>query len=231
MSIKKAQYSTEYVIVVGIGIAIIASFLVYAMLFYGSFASSSSANQMITIANSLAKEANYVAFQGEGSMQTFPITIPLLNPQHSFFCGNIIKLQTSAQLGIAQSAENISGMLPLSSGSYTAFVKAASNQIIVGLRFAISSIEQSYSISSNTLYYSLLFFNYSDKPVITTQPFNISLFSTSGVYITSATSSTLVSSPSQASGSLTLPSSPMSEYVVEIYPANSGDYSSTCITT
>ena len=227
---KNGQYSTEYVIILGIGLAVIASFLIYVMLFYGSFSSSSAASQITSVSNSLAKEANYVASQGPGSIQTFPITIPLIESQHSFYCGNIIKLQTPTQLGISQSSGNISGMLPLSGGTYDAFAEAGNNQVLIGLKFAVSLIKQSYTVSFSgstaTLDYALSFYNLSGD--LTGTSFNLTILSMGGSYITSITGSTTTGT---YSGTITLSSSASAQYLVEIFPTNAGDYSSTCITT
>ncbi len=225
LDIKKGQYSTEYVIIIGIGVGIIASFLVYVTFFYGSFASSSSASQITTAANNLAKEVNYVASQGPGSMQTFPITIPLLQSQYSFFCGNLIKLQTTTELGVSKPAQNVSGMLPLSGGTFDAFARNENGSVLIGLDFSVALIKQSYSISSSTLFYILSFYNSSNY--LTGTAFNISIFSTEGVYLTSVTGST---GSGQVSGSLPFSFNPAKEYVVEVYPSGAGDYSSTCIT-
>jgi hypothetical protein len=222
---KNGQYSTEYTIIIGIGVAIIAAFLIYIALFYGSFASSSSASQITTVADNLANEVSYVASQGPGSMQVFPITIPLIQSKYSFFCGNLIKLETSTELGVSKSVENVSGMLPLSGGTFDAFARDNNGSATIGLVFSIAYILQSYSVSSNTLSYSLSFYNSSGYLKGTV--FNISLFSTRGAYITSAKSST---TSGQASGTLTLPSSASVQYVFEVTPLGSGDYYSTCVT-
>lgn len=236
MAARNGQYSTEYVIIIGIGVGLIASFVVYVVFFYGSFASTSAANDITGVANTLATEANYVTAQGTGSMQTFPITIPLLEQHYSFFCGNIIKLQTPAQLGVARPAENISGMLPLSGGTYNAFVRAGNGGVLVGLRFAVSTIEQSYLVTLSsgsptiaTLHYTLNFYNYSFEPVPTAVAYNLSVFTADGTYITSITNSTASPAYSISSGEITLPSAIPAEYVVEVTPSSSGDYASTCI--
>jgi hypothetical protein len=233
MSAKKAQYSTEYVIIIAIGIGLIASFLFYAVFFYGSFASTSSANDITNVASSIAKQANYVSAQGVGSIQTFPITIPLLEPQYSFFCGDIIKLQTTTELGVASPAGNVSGMLPLTGGTYVAFVKEDYNQTFVGLKFAVSLIIQSDTISasssSETLNYNLKFYNYSLDPIPTPVTFNLSVFTTDGVYVASLLGSTSSSSPNKISGTLSLPLSNLNLYVVEVTPSSSGDYASACV--
>jgi hypothetical protein len=216
MSAKKAQYSTEYVIIIAIGIGLIASFLFYAVFFYGSFASTSSANDITNVASSIAKQANYVSAQGVGSIQTFPITIPLLEPQYSFFCGDIIKLQTTTELG-----------------TYVAFVKEDYNQTFIGLKFAVSLIIQSDTISasssSETLNYNLKFYNYSLDPIPTPVTFNLSVFTTDGVYVASLLGSTSSSSPNKISGTLSLPLSNLNLYVVEVTPSSSGDYASACV--
>ncbi len=226
-NLRKGQYSTEYVIVIGIGISIIAAFVVYVMLFYGSFALSSSASQITTTANNLANEVNYVASQGPGSMQTFPVTVSLLQPQYSFFCGDIIKLQTTTELGVSKPAENVSGMLPLSGGTFDAFVKGENGSAIIGLDFSVAYIQQSYAMSSNTLFYKLRFYNYSGG--LKSSSFNLTVFSAGEQYISSVTGSTSTTDIGYASGTVTLPSSAPNRYIVEIYPNNSGDYSSTCI--
>ncbi len=221
---QKGQYSLEYTIIMGIGIGIIAAFVVYIALFYGSFASSSAGSQITTVSDSLANEISYVASQGPGSMQVFPITLPLIEPRYSFFCGNIIKLQTTTELGVSKSIENVSGMLPLSGGTFDAFARDENGSALVGLDFSIALIQFTYSISSNTLSYSMSFYNYSNGLKGTS--FNVSLFSTGGSYLTSVTGST---SSGQATGTLTLPSTAQSQYVLEVYPSGSGDYYSTCI--
>ena len=221
---QKGQYSTEYVIIIGIGISIIAAFLIYVALFYDSFALSSSGSQITTVSNSIANEVSYVASQGPGSVQAFPITIPLIKPHNSFFCGNIIKLQTTTELGVSKPIENVSGMLPLSGGTFNAFARDENGSVLLGLDFSIALIQFTYSISSDTLSYSMSFYNSSDDLKGTS--FNVSLFSTSGLYLTSVTGST---SSGQATGTLTLPSTVPSQYVIEVYPSGSGDYYSTCI--
>ena len=221
---QKGQYSIEYTIIIGIGISIIAAFLIYVALFYGSFAVGSAASQITTASDNLANEISYIASQGPGSMQDFPITIPLIEPQYSFFCGNIIKLQTTTELGVSKSIENVSGMLPLSGGTFDAFARDENGSALIGLDFSVALIQFTYSISSNTLSYSMSLYNYSDG--LTNAKFNLSLFSTDGLYLNSVTGST---SFGQATGTLTLPSSAQNQYVVEIYPSLSGDYYSTCI--
>jgi uncharacterized protein (UPF0333 family) len=222
---RKGQYSVEYTIIIGIGLGIIAAFLIYITFFYGSFSLSSSASQIKTLSDTIANHVNYIASEGPGSMQTFPITLPLLQQQYSFFCGDIIKLQTTTELGVSKPGENVSGMLPLTSGTFDAFARAENGSAIIGLRFLISYVLGSYSVSSNTLSYSLSFYNYSGD--LKGTAFNISLLSTGGAYITSAKSST---TSGQASGTLTLPSSAPVEYVLEVTPSGSGDYYSTCVT-
>ncbi|MCL4376042.1 hypothetical protein M1558_00935 [Candidatus Parvarchaeota archaeon] len=221
---KKGQYSIEYTIIIGIGVSIIAAFVVYVALFYGSFASSSAGSQITTVSDSLANEISYVASQGPGSMQAFPITIPLIEPQNSFFCGNIVKLQTTTELGVSKSIENVSGMLPLSGGTFDAFARDENGSALVGLDFSIALIQFNYSISSDILSYSMSFYNYSND--LKGASFNVSLFSTGGLYLTSVTGST---SSGKATGTLTLPSTAPSQYVIEVYPSGSGDYYSSCI--
>ncbi|MCL4397213.1 hypothetical protein M1494_02605 [Candidatus Parvarchaeota archaeon] len=221
---KKGQYSIEYTIIIGIGISIIAAFVIYVALFYGSFASGSAASQITTVSSDLANEVSYVASQGPGSMQAFPITIPLIQSQYSFFCGNLIKLQTTTELGISDAIENVSGMLPLSGGTFDAFARDENGSALIGLDFSISLIQLTYSLSSNILSYSMSFYNYSNDLKGTS--FNVSLFSTDGLYLTSVIGST---SSGQATGTLTLPSAAPRQYVLEVYPTGSGDYYSTCI--
>lgn len=226
--LRQGQYSTEYIVIMGIGIGIIAIFLVYVTYLYGSFAVSSAANQITNVANTLAEETNYVSSQGPGSVQAFPISVPLIQPQHSFFCGNIIKLQTSTELGISRPGSNVSGMLPLSGGTYNSFARDEGESVLIGMQFPIALVQQSYSVSVSgstaSLSYSLSFYNFSGG--LAAASFNMSVFSTDGAYITSGAGST---GSGQISGSLALPYSSPTQYVVEIYPSGSGDYSSTCI--
>ena len=225
---RKGQYSVEYTIIMGIGIAIIAAFLIYIAFFYSSFALSSSASQIKTLSDTFANQANYVASQGPGSMQIFPITTPLLQPQYSFFCGDLIKLQTSTELGVSKPGENVSGMLPLASGTFDAFAKAVNGNVILGLKFAISYISQNYTVSGTTISYNLDFYNSSLQPVNSPVNFNVSVFSTNGAYLGSTIGSTSSSSPSTAAGTL-VASAYYSEYVIEVTPTDSGDYASECV--
>ena len=219
---KKGQYSVEYAIIMGIGISIIAAFLLYIALFYGSFAVGSAASQITTVSDSLSNEISYVTSQGPGSVQAFPITIPLIEPKYSFFCGNIIKLQTTTELGVSKSIENVSGMLPLSGGTFDAFARDENGSAVIGLDFSIALIQFTYSTSSNTLSYSLSFYNYSND--LTPAKFNLSLFSAGGTYLQSITGST---TSGKATGTLSLPSPNL--YIIEVYPSGAGDYYSTCI--
>ncbi|MCL4401013.1 MAG: hypothetical protein M1348_00735 [Candidatus Parvarchaeota archaeon] len=198
---RKGQFTTEYLIVIGIALSVISIFMIYVFFYYAGYSSTVNSNLAASAAASLVENANYVASIGLGSKITFPVNFPSVSFPESYFCGNYIKLVSGQYSSIQKSRLNLQGVLPITPGVYMVYVRYnSSGTVQMGLEGVVSYINASYSLNVNTLSYSLRFYNSSYKLDGAT-PFNISVFSSSGNIINSTSGTT---SAGSVSGSLLL---------------------------
>ncbi len=216
---KKAQFITEYIIVIGIALSIIAVFLVYVLVYYSGYSNSSNSNQISTITNSIVQEANYVFSEGVGSKTSFTLGFPDLQVINSFFCGDYIKVTSSQYSSVSRADEELEGLLPLKQGTYVMYARYNQTGIVqIGLDSGVSYINYTYSYDSSKdlLFYNLTFFDSQyliSSGVAGIVPYNITVFSVNGVYLNSSTS---LSVDDFAYGELTLKPTP-SEAIIDIF--------------
>ncbi len=223
MDRRRAQYTTEYVIILGIAMAVIAAALVYALFFYTSYSSSSSSNQISTAAAQIVQAANYVSAQGADSKTVIAVTFPLLSVQSSFFCGDIVELGSRASSYIDQANVNMSGLMPFIPGLYHAYLTFNGTITEMGLNFPLSSMDSSFSYSSGSIDYSLEFFD-ENGDLLPDVTFNITVYSESGAYIASQTET---SSNGQYSGSVPV-STDLPLYIIRVFPRTYQVFYSAC---
>ena len=225
MITRKSQFTTEYLIIVGIGIAIITIFLAYVSLYYISFSSSSSTKTLNSAATSLIKQSSYLSSEGSGSETTFSVAFPAINPSQSYFCGNFLKLTSNSITSIQKSSIELNGLLPTTAGTYNFRETNVNGLAKIGLNQPVSYINSSYALSGKTLSYSLYFYN-STGGIGGDITFNITVLSLSGKQISSQTET---ASNGVYSGSLSL-STTLPEYLVEIFPIGYNVFASSCFT-
>ena len=196
-----------------IGLGILTAFLVLSILYSVSFNGYSSSEQLSLEANALIYNSNLASTQSLGSSLSFTLPAVKLNPD-SYFCGKNLFLSSGAQSFSEKSKVNITGLLPLNPGTYTAYAiyeeVNGSPEINIGLNAAVYMVNSSYNLSSSTLYYKLKF--YKNPNSLTSAVFNLSAFSMSGAYL----GSKVINSYGNTTGNLTL-SSPVNEAIVSIY--------------
>lgn len=210
------QASFEYIVMLSIGLGILTAFLVISILYSNSFSQYSSSQQFNSLLNSLISNANTVASQGVGSSISFNIQSNGVG-RNSYFCGKSVFLFSGQNSLFGSSDVNISGLLPISTGNYIAYAKYEEingyPEVYIGLNSNIYMVNSSYILSSNTLNYTLEFYNLSNSLVPVA--FNISVYSFSGAYLGGA----MVSSTGESKGSVSLSSSVSNAIVSVFIPA------------
>ena len=220
---KRGQYTTEYLIIIGLGIAIIGIFLAYVSLYYMSFSSTAGSKTLDSAASSLISQASYVSSEGSGSETTFSVAFPSINPAQSYFCGSFLKLTSGSLTSIQKSSIALTGLLPTTAGTYDVHETNTNGLAEVALSQTVSYINSSYKLSGSNLFYVLYFYN--DTGGISGDiNFNITVLSLSGKYITSQVET---SSNGYYSGEIPLTST-QPEYLIEIFPIGYNVFSSSC---
>lgn len=219
MQIKRnGQFTTEYMIILGIALSTISVFLIYVFFYYTSYSNTISSNQALTATQLLAQNANYVASLGLGSKITFPVNFPEITIPNSYFCGSYVEIVAGQYSSIQKSNLNLLGVMPMTMGNYITYERYNnSGAVQVGVQGPISYINTSYSFNVNSLTYSLVFYNSSYKVAVNTA-FNISVFSSGGA-ILNTTSTTAISGA--YSGSLFI-ENPSPTMVIDVF-APTGD--------
>ena len=221
---KRAQFTTEYMIVVAIALAIVISFLIYAVVFYSSYFNNSAANEVKTAASSLTTEANYVLAEGIGSKISFPVYMPQLLNRSSFFCSNYVKIDSGQYSSISSAKTGMSGLLPLKAGNYIYYAwYNETGNVYLGLDFKISLITYNYSVSGSSLIYSLGFYGQNGLPLPKTN-FNITVFNSNGNYVASSVQTAI---NGQYDGSLNIGSA-NSAYIIDVYPLGYDVFAPSC---
>ncbi|MCL4398971.1 hypothetical protein M1293_00450 [Candidatus Parvarchaeota archaeon] len=221
---RKAQFTTEYLIIIGIAFGLIAIFLVYAFVYYSSYNNGAGYQQVQNAAVSITQQAQYVGSAGIGSKSIFTQYFPALDKADSFFCGDYVKVSSAGYSYLSKSDFNMQGILPTTAGSYSAYAYYTSNgSIYVGLQAGLSYVNTTYNISGSYLGYGIDFYNQIGLLAKSTS-FNISVFSVGGSYL----NSTIGTTPSgYASGEIYLPQN-LPEYLIKIYPLGYNMFESSC---
>ncbi len=203
---RNAQASIEYITLIGIALIIFAAFLLVEMFMYSSFKGSANYNQIYEMGKAIVNGVNEIASQSVGSIYSFSFLSPGLTSP-SFFCGNIIVLDSMSKQEAAVTANiNVSGVLPTNSGQFQAYISlaktASGEKAIIGLDLPISKVIQVYKMNTGYISYNLTFLNVSNSPVQTA--FDLSALYPNDTSINSIHTST---NSGNAVGNLTIPPS------------------------
>ncbi len=186
---KRAQFITEYLLVIGIALVIIVAFTLYITLYYISYSNASNSNQIYTAADSIIQEANYISSEGVGSKISFPVNFPVLSASSSLFCGSSFKITSDGYSSITEANAEIEGVLPLNAGNSVLYARYnGSNLVQIGVDRPVAFITYNYAISGKYLIYNISFYNLSYYPAKNTG-FNISVLYQNGTSINSTVGS------------------------------------------
>ncbi len=227
---RKSQTYTEYMIVIGIGLAVIAAFMYYLFAYSSAINNNTASNLANNIVNTIVSEANYVSSQGVGSISTFPLQFGSLDLSGSLFCQNSITISESSHSAVGYANVYLEGLLPTTTGVYTAYAKTVvfngSSAVQIGVNAPISFINYSYKTYNNSkMQYIVSFYNYSGS-VLTNVQFNLTVLSTSGQQMQSYLFST--GATGTVNGNITL-NSFSNAYLIDIVPSGYNIVSPSCI--
>ena len=129
---KKAQVSSEYVILVGFILAITIPMLIVYYNFTSGVNDQIVSTQLDKVAKSVVDSADTVYFLGEPSQRTIKVYIPV-NVKEAILSNRTLIYRMRSTSGdsdiVGVSAANMTGNLPVSSGVYLITIKATSNSI------------------------------------------------------------------------------------------------------
>lgn len=221
---RKAQFATEYLVVVAIALSVITGFLVYIFLYYSGYLASSSSNQVALVTTTITQQANYVSSQGPGAKMSFPINFPALLGSSSYFCGKYVKATAGTYSSISEANEGLSGVFPTTAGNYVVYALHEGSNVQIGLKAGIAYINSTYAMNGDFLNYSLEFLNTNYAPVPRTA-FNVSVFSTSGSLIASVGGQS--NNNGRAGGLIALSNVPV-EFVIDVFATSANVFAPSC---
>ncbi len=234
---RRGQFTTEYLVVIAIALSVIVAFLVYVFIFYSGYASSSNSDQVATAVNSVVQEANYVSSEGLGSKTSFPLTFPSIQALNSYFCGTYIKISSSSYSSIERANTRISGVLPLTPGTYVMYAKyAGAGTVQIGVRGSISYINATYAVNFSSvesgenyahISYNLSFFD-SNYLAAGATAFNVSVYTPSGTILKSVTGTS--NSNGIAAGSLNV-GTVLAEYIIDVFALQANVFAPSCLSS
>ncbi len=221
---KKAQFATEYLVITGIALSIIAVFIAYVLVYYSSYTTESNNDQLSTITSSIVQQANYVFSEGIGSKTSFTIDFPTIQTLNSFFCGDYIKITSPQYSSIGRAEVKLEGVLPATSGNYVMYARYNQTGIVeIGFDSPVTYINYSYSYSGSYLCYNLTIFN--NKYIAFPAAYNITMFTSAGAYINSTIGASGVyptSNCGAATGELYLHNTIPPEAIIDVFSTQTG---------
>ncbi len=157
------QAAVEYLIIMGIALLLFSAFLAITY-YYSSGFNSSDINQNLALAEtSLGSSISYIASQQTGATSVFSFSLPQLNQDLSYICGNFIVLSSGNNQVASSLALNTIGELPVTGGTYTGYVTLANvngqQEAYLKFQLPISFINTSYVFFNGYLDYNVSFYN------------------------------------------------------------------------
>ena len=223
---KRAQFTTEYLIIIGIAFGLIAVFLVYAFVYYSSYNTGSLYQRVQSAAEGLAQQAQYAGSAGIGSRSVFTLYFPSVDENTSFFCGEYAKVSSAGFSYISKSDFQMEGLMPTTAGSYSAYAYyTRGGDVYLGIQAPLSYINTSYTPDGSYLNYSIWFYNQIGLLAKSTS-FNLTVFSINGAYVNSTLETT---ASGYIQGQIYLPQS-LPQYLINIYPLGYNLFESSCFT-
>ncbi|MBE5729455.1 hypothetical protein IG206_01495 [Candidatus Parvarchaeota archaeon] len=226
---KRAQVALDYLVIVGVALSLIVVVVGVLVGYSNSLSVAFGQDTLSTAASTIAGQANYVYSLAPGSMSTAKINFPTMDFPGSHFCGKELILSHGGSFYVAQADTNVSGLLPATPGLNDVLVRSVeingTDNIQVGLDRALAFVGFNYTLSGNTLNYTVNFYNYTGSIIKSQQFFKISIYSSSGVLMNSTVES---ANSGTYSGSFLLVN-PQNASALFVAPTGSGSIFSTCI--
>lgn len=211
----RGQASFEYMVILAIGLAIIAGFILVSYSYSNSFSFLSGSQQVESTMQEIVSASNTVFLDGNGSSLRFTLYSNGLY-RNSYFCGKSIILSSVYGVEEDTSKVKMEGLLPLSAGSFQAYSMLESINstptAVIGLDLPISMVNGNFSLSSGSVSYSLKVYNSTGS--LTPASMNLSVYSINGSYL----GSTYLYTSGVSSGKVSLSSSPSEVIVSVLFP-------------
>lgn len=128
----KAQVSTEYLIIVGFVMGITIPLLIVYFTFTEGITNEINYGQLDKVVKSMVDSADIVYFLGDPSQTTIKVYIPI-NTKEVILKDKSIIYRIKTRVGTSDivyvSSANLTGSLPINSGTYLITVKATSDKV------------------------------------------------------------------------------------------------------
>ncbi len=113
---RSGQASLEYLIIIGIAIAVFAIITSYSLTYFTGASLSASSSNLNLAAEDIISAANSVSTQQAGSVVDFTLHSPGIIPGQTFFCNNLMYVTSQNARSIQSTILPITGILPISAG-------------------------------------------------------------------------------------------------------------------
>ncbi len=227
---SRSQASVEYLIVIGVGLAILTGFLIYAFAYTSGYNTSKIGHELDVALGSLSNTVGYLSSQQTGSVLGFSFNSPGLSIGSSYFCQNSIVLSSSGLEAAKGTGVQVVGELPVGAGKFSgegeAVVINGRQSVAIKFDLPIAYISSSYNLVGNVLSYNLSFESLSGNLVAGVN-FTLAVYSLSGSLLSSANYTTATG---VYNGEVSA-SSAYSGFRIVIYPYSYGVMSSSCFTS
>ena len=131
---RKAQVSSEYLIIVGFVVGITIPLMLVYFTFTNDINDQIVATQVDQIARSIVDAADTVYYLGEPSQTSLRVYLPV-NIDDAFLNNKALIYKVKSKAGVSDiayvSAANLTGSLPVSAGVHVVTVKAEENGVVV----------------------------------------------------------------------------------------------------
>lgn len=161
----RSQASLEYIIVIGVALAILTGLVVYSYYYSTAYSFSRIGQGLTLIANSVRSTVSYLSAQQQGSTFNFAFNSPGLDSTNSYFCGDYVVLSSQGQEAAQIMSLPVVGEIPLGTGNFQGqgVLAEQGGNTIVEMKFnlPIAFINTSYSLSAPYLNYNISFQSFS----------------------------------------------------------------------
>ncbi len=157
----KSQAGLEYLIVIGIALALLTGFLIYSFYYTTAYNSSKNGQGLALVVNSVSGTVNYLSAQQYGSTFNFGFNSPGLSMLNSYLCANYIALASGGQQAAQTLSLPVAGEIPLGTGQFEGegILSTLDGNPVVELNFnlPIAFINTCYLLSPRYVKYNICF--------------------------------------------------------------------------
>ena len=126
----KAQISVEFLIIVGLGIAILSLYVLYSYNFFYSYKSNTEISMTKEALQKIAKNANFVFMQGKPAREKINICLPLSIKNCSIINNKTLSCTLQNNKEVFYDAEvDLVGSLPQTSGCWDLILSAKNGYV------------------------------------------------------------------------------------------------------